>query len=228
MRKAGSVNAERYSEVLGETVVRLQKHRRVFVQRAEAQRVTILYWTAACLACVFVLVAIHETGHYLAGWAGGIPAREMRIRLLTFPQHVALFVNGAWVSPVSPDDFEKYLAKMQTDLPTPARLFLYTAGGFFMETLVAVGIVCVALALGYRWPAPVVAVCSSWLLVSYVLLMDLPHTMKTGVPCGDLSGLWKIARAPTGVLAFVLFAVRALLLWASLAEPGARLDSAGM
>ncbi len=177
-----------------------------------------LYWSIACFGCVFVLIAVHETGHFLAGWAGGISARDMRVRLLTFPQHVALRVDGRWVSP---GDFEPYLAKMRACLPTPARLFLYTAGGFLLETAFAVGVVSAALALGYRWPAQVVAVCSLWLLGSYVLLMDLPFTLRYRVPCGDLTGLWWVSRAPTAVLAVVLFAVRGLLLWASFAEPGA-------
>jgi hypothetical protein len=180
-----------------------------------------VYWTVACLGCVFVLIAIHEAGHYLAGWVGGIPARDMRLRLLTFPQHVALRVDDRWVSP---GEFEPYLAKMRACLPTSPRLFLYTAGGFLLETLFAAGAVGAALALGYRWPAQVVALCSAWLLGSYVLLMDLPFTLRHRVPCGDLSGLWWVARVPAAVLAVVLFAVRALLLWASFAEPGSVLS----
>ena len=39
---------------------------------------------------VFTLIAVHEAGHYLAGLTAGIPAAAMRIRLPTFPQHVAL------------------------------------------------------------------------------------------------------------------------------------------
>jgi hypothetical protein len=39
---------------------------------------------------VFALIAVHETGHYIAGLTAGIPATAMKIRLLTFPQHVAL------------------------------------------------------------------------------------------------------------------------------------------
>ena len=42
------------------------------------------------LAFVFTLIAVHEAGHYLAGLTAGIPASVMKIRLLTFPQHVAL------------------------------------------------------------------------------------------------------------------------------------------
>src|SRR5947207_2910887 len=45
-------------------------------------------------ACIFVLIAVHEAGHFLAGWVGGIPVGEMR--LLTFPQHVALRDGEEW------------------------------------------------------------------------------------------------------------------------------------
>lgn len=41
-------------------------------------------------ACVIVLIAIHESGHYLAGLALGIPAKQMQLRLFTFPQHLAV------------------------------------------------------------------------------------------------------------------------------------------
>jgi hypothetical protein len=188
-------------------------------------RVMWLYWTIACLGCVFVLIAVHETGHFLAGWLGGIPARDMRLRLLTFPQHVALRVDGTWVSP---SDFEPYLAKMRACLPTSPRLFFYTAGGFLLETVFAVAAVSIALTLGFRWPAQVVALCSAWLLGSYVLFRDLPFTMRYRVPCGDLSGLWWVAPVPAAVLAAVLLAVRAFLLWASFAELGAAAAGGGM
>lgn len=60
--------------------------------------------------CIFVLIAVHEAGHFLAGLAGGIPVSQMRIRLLTFPQHVALRDGDEWVSPVR--DLERYVATM--------------------------------------------------------------------------------------------------------------------
>jgi hypothetical protein len=49
-------------------------------------------------ASIFVLIVVHETDHFLAGWVGGIPVCEMRIRLLTFPQHVALRDGKEWVT----------------------------------------------------------------------------------------------------------------------------------
>jgi hypothetical protein len=174
---------------------------------------TWIYWTIACLACTYLLIVVHETGHFLAGWIGGIPRRDMRLRLLTFPQHVALRTNEAWVSPTS--DFDQYLAKMQASLPTSSRLFFYTAGGFILETIFAVALVGAALALEFRWPAQVVALCSAWLLSSYVLIMDLPFTLRFRTPAGDLSGLWWISKPAAVATATTLFVVRALLLWAA-------------
>ncbi len=62
------------------------------------ESVAILLFYAAC---AFVLIVVHESGHYLAGLVGGIPARDMRIRLFCFPQHVVLRSADQWVSPVS-------------------------------------------------------------------------------------------------------------------------------
>ncbi len=67
-------------------------------------------------ACVAVLIAVHETGHYLAGLAAGIPARDMRIRLLRFPQHVELRDGGEWVSPVA--DIQRYIDLVWRHLKT--------------------------------------------------------------------------------------------------------------
>jgi hypothetical protein len=64
-------------------------------------------------ACIFVLIAIHEAGHFLAGWVGGIPVSAMRFRLLTFPQHIALRDGDEWVAPF---DLERYVAVMQRHL----------------------------------------------------------------------------------------------------------------
>lgn len=42
------------------------------------------------IVLVIVLITVHEIGHWLMGLLAGIPARAMRIRLLTFPQQVVL------------------------------------------------------------------------------------------------------------------------------------------
>jgi hypothetical protein len=116
-------------------------------------------------ACILVLIAVHETGHFLAGWAGGIPVGEMRIRLLTFPQHVALRDGEEWVSPVR--DLERYVAIMQRHLGSGARLFLYTAGGMLLGTVFAVAASVLAKEAGFSGMAIMIAAQSlgmGWML----------------------------------------------------------------
>jgi hypothetical protein len=45
---------------------------------------------AAWSAAYFAIVTVHEVGCYLAGLVIGVPRRDVRIRLLCFPQYVAL------------------------------------------------------------------------------------------------------------------------------------------
>src|SRR3712207_1327861 len=103
-------------------------------------------WALAGLAGYLLLVAVHEVGHYLAVWAGGIPRSDMRLRLLTFPQHVALRDGERWVGPTT--DLESYLVVMQRHLRTTSRLYLYTAGGMLLETAFTVVISVILLPVG--------------------------------------------------------------------------------
>jgi len=166
--------------------------------------------------CIFGLIAVHECGHYLAGWVGGIPARDMSIRLLTFPQHVALRSEDRWVSPM---ELEPYLATMWKHLVTTPRLFLYTAGGHLLETLVTTVTVIALVQLGWPKVAFMVAMMSTFLVGIGVLVMDLPLAWLRGHPFGDVSGLWRLAKLPTVGLVLLLFAVRILLLWYATVSP---------
>ncbi len=100
-----------------------------------------------CATCVFVLITVHESSHYLAGWAGGIPASDMRIRLYSFPQHVVLRYGDRWVSPA---DFDAFVATIWRHLVTTPRVYFFVAGGLFLETVFTV-IVTLALVL-FGWP----------------------------------------------------------------------------
>ncbi|HEX6986990.1 MAG TPA: hypothetical protein VF170_16550 [Planctomycetaceae bacterium] len=168
----------------------------------------------ANVACVFTLIAVHEAGHYLAGWAGGIPRREMRVRLLAFPQHVVLRDGDAWVPPF---DLERYVGLMRRHLTSAPRLFLYTAGGLLMETVFTTVAVLAAKSAGWPGVALMIAGQSLCLFAIYVLVMDLPMALRRGYPWGDVSGLWFIARGPTALLVTALLLVRGLLLWYVLA-----------
>jgi hypothetical protein len=162
-------------------------------------------------ACIFVLIAVHETGHFLAGWAGGIPVGEMRIRLLTFPQHVALRDGEEWVSPVR--DLERYVAIMQRHLGSGARLFLYTAGGMLLGMVFAVAASVLAKEAGFSGMAIMIAAQSLGMGLIYIFVMDLPMALRRGYPWGDVSGMWFIAKTPTVVFVVGLLAVDGLLLW---------------
>ena len=167
----------------------------------------------ANLGAVLLLIAVHETGHHLAGWAAGIPRREMRVRLLTFPQHVVLQDGTDWVAPF---DLERYLGVMQRHLRSRGALFLYTAGGLIVETIFTVAVSLLLSGNGWTGLAQVLAGQSLAVFLIYTFLMDLPRALQRGYPWGDVSGLWFIARAPTLLLVTVLLAIRAALLWSLL------------
>jgi hypothetical protein len=167
-----------------------------------------------CLGCILVLIPVHETGHYLAGWAAGLPRRDMRIRLMSFPQHVALRHGGAWASP---KDHGAYYAAMCRHLRSPGRLFIYTAGGFLLETAMVAAVGLASLLLGYPRLAVLVVGISLGINVVYILVMDLPWALKFNHPCGDLTGLWWTARLPTALLVVAMLGVRGGILWRAIA-----------
>jgi hypothetical protein len=169
-------------------------------------------WASAILACYFLLVCVHEVGHYLAGWVAGIPATEMRIRLFTFPQHVALRDGERWVPPF---DLESYLAVMRRHLVTTPRLYLYTAGGMLLETAFVLIVCLLALRCGLPWLVLLVAGMSLGMLLVYLVFMDVPMAIRRGYPWGDISGLWWLAKAPTTGLILGMLLVRGGLMWAA-------------
>lgn len=170
----------------------------------------LLLTILAFAASFFVLIAVHEFGHYLAGWIGGIPARNMRIRMFVFPQRVDLRCEDHWVSPY---DRELFLSTAWGYLKTTPRFYLYSSGGLLIETLFAVIAVAVFTHFGYRAPAILVAITSLCIILGIVLVLDLPLAWFRGHPVGDVSGLWALAKFPTVVLMLVLLTVRSLLVW---------------
>jgi hypothetical protein len=165
-------------------------------------------------ACVLVLITVHESGHYLAGLCAGIPSRDMRIRLLRFPQHVALRDGGEWVSPVS--NIERYIALQWQHLKTTPRVYTYVSGGLILETIF---IVCLSVVL-FAVDQPKIA----FALAGISLLMFLPWLVIDGISvcrgriAGDLSGLWFLARVPTLLLLVLVLATRGAILWYALGQ----------
>jgi hypothetical protein len=165
----------------------------------------------AILALVFTLIAVHESGHYLAGLTAGIPASGMKIRLFTFPQHVALRDGDSWISPVV--DAEHYFKVSRRYLSTRGAAFRWVAGGMVLETMFTVLVCMTALQLGWTVLAFWSAAMSLSIYLVNVLLMDIPWALIRSHANGDTSGLWTIAKAPTALLTILMLTVRIFLVW---------------
>lgn len=165
---------------------------------------------------VFVLITVHETGHYLAGLMGGIPARDMKLVLFVFPQHVAVRDGDDWVSPVR--DIGRYIAVTQRHLYSRWAAFRWVAGGMVLELAFAVVVWGTTLWSGYRALALTTGCVSLGMYAINVGLMDLPWALRYQCAAGDTSGMWQIAPVPAVFFTVVMVASRVLLVVFS-AEP---------
>ncbi|MBK8091200.1 MAG: hypothetical protein IPK32_04210 [Verrucomicrobiaceae bacterium] len=132
----------------------------------------------------FAIVAVHECGHYLAGLAVGVPRRNMRIRLLTFPQHVALRDGDEWGSPA---DTDRYIRPAEPLMPTAATAFIFVAGGFILETATLL------LLAAYRLPFfRVACTLAFWMTVIY-FAFDVFVYLRTRKAGMDFSAMCSIS-----------------------------------
>ena len=158
---------------------------------------------------VFVLIAVHETGHYLAGLMGGIPGGDMKLVLLSFPQHVAVRDGSDWVSPVR--DIERYIAVTRRHFVSRWAAFRWVAGGMVLELAFAAAVWGAALGSGYRGVAFTTGCISLGMYAINVGLMDLPWALRYRCAAGDTSGLWQIAPVAAVIFSGVMVASRVLL-----------------
>jgi len=170
---------------------------------------TFLFWLLCYAALVFVLIAVHESGHYLAGLLGGIPARDMRLVLFAFPQHVAIRDGDRWISPVA--EIHRYIEVTQRHLRSRAAAFCWVAGGMTVELAFAAVLWAGAMAAGYRELAFWVAAISLGMYAINVCLMDLPWALRYGAAAGDTSGLWQITPVSAVVFSVLMIVSRVLL-----------------
>jgi hypothetical protein len=170
------------------------------------------------LALVFVLITVHETGHFVAGWMGGIPARDMKLVLWTFPQHVAVRDGEEWVSPVR--DIRHYIEITRRHLSSRGAAFRWVAGGMALELAFTASLWSAAMGTGYRAVAFWAACVSLGMYAINVGLMDLPWALRYRCAAGDTSGLWQIAPVPAVLFTAVMVASRVVLVVLS-AELGA-------
>jgi hypothetical protein len=158
---------------------------------------------------VFVLIVVHESGHYLAGLIGGIPARDMRLALLVFPQHVAVRDGHDWVSPVR--DIRRYVEVTRRHLRSRGAAFRWVAGGMTLELAFTAALWVAAMGAGYRGVAFWAAFVSLAMYAVNVGLMDLPWALRYRCAVGDTSGLWQIAPTQAVIFTGVMVASRILL-----------------
>jgi hypothetical protein len=168
----------------------------------------VLVVTAFYLAVFAVIIVVHELGHYFAGWAAGIPRRHMRVCLWSFPQHVALRSANGWVSPKTLD---QYIATMCEYLPATRSMFLYVAGGFALETVFTVFLGFSMTAAGFRKPAYVIVLLSTFGVLWWLILDSL--MILRGRNSGDFSGLWALSKRGTLFFIVAILSVRGWLLW---------------
>src|SRR5262249_21326645 len=149
------------------------------------------------LTWVFVLIVVHEAGHYLAGWAGGIPPRAMRLVLFAFPQHVAGRGGGVWGAPGR--GIRRYLCATRRDFSSRPAAFSWVAGGMALESAFTAALWGVAMGAGYRGVASWAVGVSLAMYAVNVGLMDLPWAFRYRCAVGDTSGLWQIAPVPAAL-----------------------------
>jgi hypothetical protein len=157
----------------------------------------------SCIGAIFAMIAVHECGHYLAGAAGGIPWNAMKIRLFTFPQHVALKSDGQWLHPTR--DYDRYVEVSRSFLKDRVRAASYVSGGLLIQTVAFVCLVygLAAIDIPKFWIVPIV--CALVALPCIYLAFDILFTQFAKKPCGDFSFLWKIS--PLTSLAITVFVV---------------------
>jgi hypothetical protein len=164
----------------------------------------------ANVALLFVLIAVHECGHWLMGRVAGIPAGAMKIRLFTFPQRVDLR-DGQEL--ISVKEFDRYNALLLKHVPSRRGRFLFVVGGFLAETCLLIALTILLAASGVRLYAIVVPGVSLLMYLIYVLVMDIPQARSVQRPYGDTTILYSLTPAGGAAVAgFMIIARIALML----------------
>ena len=166
----------------------------------------------ANIALVFLLISVHEFGHWLMGRIVGIPSDQMRIRLFIFPQQVQIRDSEGWVSIAT---FDRYFNLLREMVPTRRGQFAYVVGGFLLETCF---LVLLTLALqygGFRLYAIVVPGVSLTMYLVYLFVMDIPQSKSLHRPWGDSTILYSLNPRWSMFDAFSMDFIRSVLIIAA-------------
>ena len=162
---------------------------------------------------IVALLAVHETGHYLAGRFVGIPSDRLSIKLFTLPPHVALIDDDGTTIP--PMEYDRFAAIEARYVDSDRERYLFLAGGHGIEFSAVLAVVAVAIGSGLD-PLVTLATTAVWfsllLSVIYVVVFDAIPSLVSGYPHGDFSAQWTFAPLVTigfylayfGGLAFLL------------------------
>jgi hypothetical protein len=168
----------------------------------------------ANILLVFVLIGIHEVGHWVMGRIAGIPLQKMKIRMFTFPQQVVLRDDQEWVS-VS--DYERYHSILDKHAPTVGGKYLYVSGGFLFETGFLIILSLVLWRYGFWLYAIVANGLSLTMFLIYLLAMDIPQSKSLKKPWGDTTILFSLAKKPTILIVSGMILIRVAMALSSLA-----------
>jgi hypothetical protein len=135
----------------------------------------------------------------------------MKIRLLTFRQHVALRDGDRWISPVK--EIEHFVEVSRRYLSTRTAAFRWVAGGLIAETGFTTILSVLAVQFGWLTVAFWTAVISLAMYLVNVVLMDIPWAVIRRHAFGDTSGLWEISRLPASIVTVLMLAIRLSLVW---------------
>lgn len=166
----------------------------------------------ANLALLFVLIAVHEVGHWFFGRLVGIPSNQMKIRLLTFPQQVQIRDAEGWVSVST---FDRYFNRLKEIVPATRDQFAYVVGGFVFETLFLVALTLCLGQIGAWLYAIVAPGVSLMMYLVYVFAMDIPQSRSLNRPWGDTTILFSLAPRAATLVASVMVLVRGTLIVAA-------------
>ena len=142
----------------------------------------------ATLVGIWVIIAIHEYGHYYAGRnIVGIPAASITVVEPYFPRYVALHDGEEWISP---RDLEQYRRTYEQYDPDGENIERFLAAGELVQAAV---VVPVAVVVGFAVSADVgiAILLLSLLSTAAYVAIDLIATLYTGTPSGDYSQLWE-------------------------------------
>lgn len=163
----------------------------------------------ANVVLLFLLISVHELGHWFFGRLAGIPNNQMKIRLLTFPQQVQIRDAEGWVSVST---FDRYFTRLRELVPSRSDQLAYAAGGYVFETIFLVAVTFFLGYQGYRLYAIVAPGLSLMMYLVYLIAMDIPQSRTLQKPWGDTTILYSLAPRYAIIVAACIVIIRMALI----------------